>query len=277
MKIYDFDGMFDKKIAEYIAKNPNKKSSEEWEDSIPKLYEKFSNTTIKTLGFSPKQYYKSLSDFALLKTVCAHFKQNISVPQTLTEEIENRNLGANLLPLLSGSDEQILYALNIIGNQSFAINCYFEMLCNENLSKEIKGELCELLKNNAEKIKHFALEKYAQNVEKELMLELISFSKIGDENVFNILVSALRSDRENLHLHAKYLVNYGDERAVKYLLEIMEEEGLSFADFIELKYAVEALGGNYLGEKDFSSDPYYSQINSKNEEKLDLFKNFENK
>ena len=32
MKLYDFDGMFEEKLADYIKKNPRNYSEREWED-----------------------------------------------------------------------------------------------------------------------------------------------------------------------------------------------------------------------------------------------------
>ena len=57
MKLYDFDGMFDKKLSEYISKNVGKYKEEEWEDIIPEMYTKFGNTVLKSLGTSPNGYY----------------------------------------------------------------------------------------------------------------------------------------------------------------------------------------------------------------------------
>ena len=53
MKLYDFDGMFDKKLSDYIAKNPNRYREEEWEDIIPQMYKKFGDTFIKSVGDTP--------------------------------------------------------------------------------------------------------------------------------------------------------------------------------------------------------------------------------
>ena len=54
MKLYDFDGMFDEKLSEYISKNAGKYKENEWEDIIPKLYQKFGDTVVKSLGKTPR-------------------------------------------------------------------------------------------------------------------------------------------------------------------------------------------------------------------------------
>ena len=50
MKLYDFDGMFDEKLSEYVKKNADKYREKEWEDIIPKMYARFGDTVIKSLG-----------------------------------------------------------------------------------------------------------------------------------------------------------------------------------------------------------------------------------
>ncbi|MBE7089062.1 MAG: hypothetical protein E7370_06095 [Clostridiales bacterium] len=272
MKVYDFDGIFDKKISDYIAKNPNKKSAEEWEEAIPKLYEKFGKSVIKSLGVSPVQYYKNLTDSQIIKTLENHFNQGISVPQFLTEELEKRNLQQKLLPLLSGNEEQVLYTINLIGSSCFAIEEYFNMLFDNALSCKTKAELCEKIIPCADTVKALALNKLKEGDQTETMLDILSHTRVGDDSVFNALICALRQDRENLSLHATYLLHYGDERAISYLLEILQEEGLGYADFAELKYVVEALGGECNFERDFSLDPQYTLIKGQSEAPSDLFK-----
>ena len=76
-----------------------------------------------------------------------------------------------------------------------------------------------------------------------------------------MLLNAFRTDPDNVPMHAGYLALYGDERALPYLLDKIDEEGISFVEFTELKYAIDSLGGEYLKERDFSDDPYYKLIN----------------
>ena len=38
MKLYDFDGMFEEKLADYIKRNPRGYTEKQWEDVIPAMY-----------------------------------------------------------------------------------------------------------------------------------------------------------------------------------------------------------------------------------------------
>lgn len=50
------------------------------------------------------------------------------------------------------------------------------------------------------------------------------------------------------------------ERALPSLLAAIEREDVGFVLFQELKFAIEALGGEYEKERDFSNDPAYKKI-----------------
>ena len=105
------------------------------------------------------------------------------------------------------------------------------------------------------------------------MLEILSRCKARDEDIFEILLAAFRTaDDGVLALRASYLAAYGDERALPYLTDRIEDEAISYADFQDLKFAIEALGGTYDRERDFSSDPYYDLIKSHGAIDIDIFK-----
>jgi len=61
-------------------------------------------------------------------------------------------------------------------------------------------------------------------------------------------------------VRAGYLASYGDERALPYLMKKIEDRSIGFVTFQELKYAIEALGGEYNEPRDFSSDKDYIAI-----------------
>ena len=61
-------------------------------------------------------------------------------------------------------------------------------------------------------------------------------------------------------MRASYLAAYGDERALPHLLERIEDRTIGFVEFQELKYASEALGGEYDEPRDFSDDKDYLAV-----------------
>ncbi len=259
MKLYDFDAMFDEKLSDYISKNVGKYKEEEWEDIIPKLYRKFGDTVIKSIGKTPREYYASMESGELIKCLKAHLKNGVPVSEFLCKEIENRDLTAELLPLLDGSEEEREYAVNLIGPDERAIAKYMSMLreCDD---EEFKERLADNIKQKADLVLSQALAEYKEGRNAEIMLEIMSRSAVRDDEVFTVLLNAFRGDDDNIPMHASYLAAYGDERALPYLLDKIDEEGITFAEYRELKFAIESLGGEYTKERDFSSDPYYQAL-----------------
>ena len=275
MKLYDFDGMFDKRLSEYISKNVGKYKEEEWEDMIPEMYAKFGNTVLKSLGTSPNGYYAAMSPEELVKCLRAHVKNGVPVSEFLCKAIEARpGCEGMLLPLLENGEEGLKqHVVNILGSSPAAIPVYMRMIEREE-DEDFKNQCVDFIKENADLVKEQALENYKNGVEKPLMLEILSKVKERDGRVYDILLAEFLSG-EDVPMHAGYLASYGDERALPYLLEKIDEEGISYIEYQELKYAIEALGGEYTKQRDFSGDEYYDLIHSHSVSSADIFSAFE--
>lgn len=275
MKLYDFDGMFDKRLSEYISKNVGKYKEEEWEDMIPEMYAKFGNTVLKSLGTSPNGYYAAMSPEELVKCLRAHVKNGVPVSEFLCKAIEARpGCEGMLLPLLENGEEGLKqYVVNILGSSPAAIPVYMRMIEREE-DEDFKNQCVDFIKENADLVKEQALKNYKNGVEKPLMLEILSKVKERDGRVYDILLAEFLSGGD-VPMHAGYLASYGDERALPYLLEKIDEEDISYIEYQELKYAIEALGGEYTKQRDFSGDEYYDLIHSHSVSSADIFSAFE--
>jgi hypothetical protein len=273
MKLYDFDGMFDEKLSAYIKKNSGKYKEEEWEDIIPQMYAKFGDTVIKSIGKTPNQFYGEMSDEDLVKSLVGHLKQGVPVSEYLCNAIESRKADELLLPLLDGTDDEISYALNLLGASPLAIPKYMQLLVSSD-SEDVRNTCVDYVKERADDVKEQALANYKAGVQKEYMMEILSRCIVKDDRIFDILIKEFRSGVDNVPMHASYLAAYGDERALSYLLDKIDEDGITYVEYQELKFAIEALGGTYDKERDFSGDPYYELIKSHGASDIDIFKMF---
>ena len=258
-KLIDFDGLFDEKLAEYIQSNPEKYTEKQWENVIPKLYKQFGDIYVAKAGATPKQYYAAMSDDELCETLERHYDEGVPVSDFLCREIESRGCSDALIRLFDRREEEILtLAVNLAGSNEKAFPAYFRLLTSE-VSDDIKEAVCEQLKGGADAAKEQALALFAQGQEQEMMLEILSRCKQRDERVYELLLTAFRTGDE-VPMHASYLAAYGDERALPVLLEYIDRDDINFLEFREVKYAIEALGGEYTKPRDFSHDPYYQEI-----------------
>ena len=264
-KLIDFDGLFDEKLAQYMQENAGKYSEKQWESIIPKLYKSFGDTFVKRANNTPKGYYAEMSDAELIETLVRHVEEDVPVSDFLCNEIEARNCPDGLVTLVQAGDERLVtLAVNLAGGNPKAFDAYFSLL-ERDVDSEVKDAVADQLKAGADDAKERALERYEKGVEPELMLEILSRCKQRDERVYAVLLSAFRLDDENIPMHASYLASYGDERALPVLLETIDRDEINFLEYQELKYAIEALGGEYTRPRDFTNDPYYQEIMAQSE------------
>lgn len=261
MKLIDFDGLFDEKLSEYMEQNKGKYTEKQWENIIPKLYKKFGDTYVAKVGSTPKEYYAKMTDAELTETLSAHLSEKVPVPDFLCSEIESRKCTEALLPLLQSSDEEtVSYAINLVGADERALPVYFDIIAENRFEEDICDAAAEKLKENADSARERALELYRRGTGKEYMLEILSRVEERSEEIFRILLDEFLSDSERVPMHAAYLAAYGDERALPYLLKKIEDRTIGFVEFQELKYAIEALGGEYNEPRDFSDDRDFRTI-----------------
>ncbi|MBQ8657985.1 MAG: hypothetical protein IJ506_02520 [Clostridia bacterium] len=261
MKLIDFDGLFDEKLAKYIEENKEKHTEKQWEEIIPRLYKKFGDTFVAKIKCTPKEYYAKMSETELAETLAEHLAKEVPVPEFLCAEIESRDAVAALLPLLKSQDEAtVSYAINLIADDARAFDSYFEILKENRLSEDIQNDAVEIFKLHADDVKEQVFSLYNEGYSKEYCLEILSRVKTRDERVYGLLLSAFLSAGENLPMRSSYLAAYGDERALPYLLERIEDTTIGFVEFQELKYAIEALGGEYDEPRDFTEDKDYLAV-----------------
>ena len=268
VKLIDVDKLFDEYIEDYVYSNIGKVKPEEIENKIPQLYVKFGDEKLKQLdGKTPNTYYKQFSGVQLLECLKAHLEQGVSVSDFLCEAItENKeNESAVILELNNeNGEEYTVYLMNMVLDGGFKVPTarYLEFITLD-YGETIRELATEQLLSVAESVKEevLTLLNETQSGVRANLVEILSNCK-NDDRVFDILVAEFAKHQENIPLYAGYLAKYGDERALPFLTVAIEKEKISYADFEELRFAIEALGGSYDKERDFSRDKSFKKIES---------------
>lgn len=275
MIIYDFDGMFDVKLREYMDKNKEVKG-EKWEDIIPSLYKKFGDVKIKSIGKSPNEYYMEASTETLIKILSAHLKQNVPVDGFLKKRLDETDCKSIMLSLLGGCEAEKEFAINYLGEYEPAKDKYMDVI-ESDCDVSIKESCVSVVKKFADSLFERLTSNYKNGVQTQIMLEIMSFCLNHRQEVFNTLISAFNCDGEHVIENAANLANFGDERALPYLYKKLEEENVNYLQFREIKFAIETLGGECEEERDFSGDEAYEAIKKHTEENTDIFSKLFNK
>lgn len=274
IKIIDIDELFDKYISDYVYKNIGKVKPEEIENRIPELYVEFGDKSLKDLdGKTPNTFYKDYSGEELLECLKGHLNKGVAVSDFLCEAItgNKKNEDALCKELKQDNDEEFtLYLMNMLSdmNSEKAVDRYLEFVLWD-YSEVIRELATELLCGFAERVKEKILAQFkdVEESKKVNLTEILSNCK-NDDRVFDILVAEFMKHQENIPVYAGYLSKFGDERAIPFLTAAIEKEKISYADFEELRFAIETLGGEYTKERDFSADKTYKRIKNVKNEKL---------
>lgn len=266
IKVIDIDSLFDSYISDYVYQNVGKINPEEIENKMPILYEEFGDKALAELdGKTPNTFYKEYSATELLDCLKQHIEQGVSVSDFLCEAIiSNQNGEDALIESLSkdNDEEYTLYLMNILSEMGSTK--YYHRLLEFILwdySEPIRELATELLGTGVNQVKEQIISQFNEvdEVKKACLTDVLSNAE-KDDRIFNILTLEFAKHQENVPLYASYLAKYGDERALPFLMQAIENPKIKYSDFEELRFAIEALGGEYDKLRDFSNDKSYKII-----------------
>ncbi|MBR7162450.1 MAG: hypothetical protein IKD35_00590 [Clostridia bacterium] len=134
-------------------------------------------------------------------------------------------------------------------------------LCDEAIDYQTRLEAYEYLQEDCEEIVDAMLEKFyqSQGETADMLIEILSEYK-GNKAIYMGLVSYLyRGD--DVALYARLLGKYGDESAIEVLKSFAESTDLNYNEYMEIRNAVEELGG-YFDDKegDYQDDEFYRYL-----------------
>lgn len=258
MELIDFEGIFQAKILETYHKNRGKFDAKKVHKLVRKTYSALADTPLPGIKTAPRAYFREKTDAELCALLLAYDGSAYEIPELLTDELSKRD-AKNLLSLLDGAPSEKLLgsALVAIGANPVAYPRYFELMGTAD--DALAEQLFDLLSEHPEESKAGALALSRKGIRRELMLDLLSRTAAGDDEVLALLLHALHGS-EDLSLGAKYLARYGDSRALGDLVELMGSEDIDYAEYQELRCAAEALGGTNFAERDFTDDPAYQAV-----------------
>ena len=238
---------------------------------MPQVYEQFLDTPVNWLaGAKPGEYFLQYDNpRQLVNWMEDYLKQRIPVPDMLMNRISE--LGA-------ASEEALMALLEKERAPREAVMAAVTLL------REIESEAplaryvgWQAVRGEAEdELADNALESLASMGEsavaamraalpgatpagQEALLTLLS-NFPGDEQVFSTALALFKSRRDRVAVLADCLAKLGDERALPELKALAASEETPYLDYIELRSAIEALGGD-APEREFDEkDPAYEAM-----------------
>ncbi len=263
----DFDGHFADYTSAWMEQHRGEyRNYDAMEADLPRVYRAFLNTPADWLdGVTPGAYFTQYEDPKdLVDWLRAYCEAGVSVPELLLEQIESvgkpceKRLVALLKDEEAGSDAKMT-AMGLLRNldstqpKMLYISWQLNRAAEDELADSAIDSLAEMGPSVVQPMAE-ALGKANRDGQAALLDVLVRYP--GDERVYQTAMKLFREHPEGRALYAGYLARLGDERALPELEKAARDPETGYVAFIELRAAIERLGG-IAPDRDFTGDPDY--------------------
>ena len=275
MPCINFDREFERYLSAWMKKHEAEyKDVDAMEAVVPDVYETFLDTPAAWLsGAKPGEYFNQFSDGQqLVSWMEQYFRQRVPAPDMLLNRIAELGLAAEgpLMALLdkesSGTDLRMA-AVNLLREIDSAAPLH-HYVAWQAARREGPDELCDNALDSLDAMGERAVDAMRKALPaatpdgQEALLALLS-NYPGDEAVFQTALHLFQSRRDRAAILAQCLGRLGDERALPALTARAASEETPYLDYIELRSAIEQLGGDAPERVFDAPDPAYEALRGK--------------
>lgn len=270
MPIINFDERFADFMSEWMKNHQDQYATfDDMEEDMPRIYVAFLNTRAKWLGnVTPGAYFTQFEDpKVLVDWLNLYCDEGTPVPDLLMEQITTvgKPCEKRLVELLKddeATDEARMTAVGLLREMESTQPkmLYIHWQLDRKREDELKDNAIESLAAMGECVVQPILQELpkANAAGEEALLEVLA-NFPGNEQIFRLAIRLFRERKEHRALFAGYLAKLGDERALPELISAAQEEKLPYLTFIEIRNAIEQLGGT-CPERDYEDDPEYEAL-----------------
>ena len=272
MKCIDFDKAFSQFAMQWFREHAKEyKNYDEMEAAMPDVYARFLDTPADFLAHEkPGEYFEGWDDAKLLiDWMEDYFKQRVPVPDMLLNRIVKlgENAEKRLYALLQkerAPREARMTAVSLLDEMesTLPMQLYISWQLRRGEEDELCDAACESLARMGEEAidPMLAFLQDANDAGKEALCSVLSYYPETGEKVLPELLRLIRLPGAHIAVLAGYLGRLGDEGALETLIDLALEEDVSYLNYIELRSAIEQLGGD-APERSFDErDPEYEAM-----------------
>lgn len=268
MKCIDFDQAFMRYLDGYLKAHKGEyRDYDAMEAAVPDIYQEYLNLPAEFLcGQKPGEYFQSYSDAkALVNWMEDYIKQRVPLPDMLLNRIVELGEPAEraLMDTLHkerAPEEAKMTAVGLLRELDSVLP--MELYIAWQLERENEDSLAD---NAIESLKNMGEAAYASMREAlprandqgrgALLDALIKFPCTGD--VFDAALDLFLRLGERA-IYAGHLAALGDPRALPALLAAADDPNLTYLEYIEIRNAIEELGGDAPERVFDESDEFYA-------------------
>ena len=266
----DLEHLFHHYVADHLHK-AGKLDEDAAGEMAEKLYAEWADAPCAALdGCSPRAWFARLdTPEALVEALTAYARADMEPPELLLDRFfdvgavcaaplealardggESAALRAQALDLLNGLDEARAVRTAIDAVLAARESNAFCELAAEILAGRVDADIADRLLDGYDAAPDFA---------RTLILEtLCNFP--GDARVYERMLEMLKNRPEQRADAARLLGRYGDARAIEPLKALLDLTDIGYYEYMEVRNAVEALGGEVENEREFYGDPDYEYL-----------------
>ena len=265
---------FDEHFAEYTSRwmkehQKDYRNFDAMEADMPRVYMTFLNTPARWLdGVTPGAYFTQFEDPKdLVDWMVDYVRKGVPLPDLLLDQIQavGKPCEKRLVALLKSEDAPEEARMTAVGLLRDMGSTQPKMLyISWQLNRAEEDDLCdnalESLADMGPSVVQPLLEALpkANAAGQEALLDVLA-NYPGNEQVFQLALRLFRENPSRRALFASYLGKLGDDRALPELLRVAGDDRTGYVDFIEVRNAIEMLGG-IAPERDFDDDPDYQAL-----------------
>ena len=270
MPIINFDEHFADFTSQWMKDHQGDyRTVDEMEDDLPRVYMAFLNTRARWLGgVTPGAYFTQFEDpKVLVDWMNAYCQQGVPIPEVLLEQITavGRPCEKRLLRLLedeNAEEEARMTAIGLLREMDSTLPkmLYITWQLDRPEKDEMRDSALESLAEMGESVVQPILQVFSQanDAGQEALLDVLTRYP-GPDKIYRLAEGLFRQRKEKRALLAGYLARLGDDRALEALKEAALEPDLPYLTYIEIRNAIEALGGE-CPEREYAGDEEYEAL-----------------
>lgn len=272
MKCINFDERFADFTSQWMKEHAKEyRNYDAMEEDLPRVYMTFLNTPAKWLdGVTPGAYFSQFEDAKnLVDWMVEYTKREIPVPELLLEQIQavGKPCEKRLLALLKDEDPDIneearMTAIGLLRDMESTLPkmLYITWQLDRDEVDDLADNALDSLREMGKAVVQPILQElpHANRAGQEAFLDVL-VNYPGSEQVFDLAIRLFKQNPTRRALFASYLAKLGDDRALPVLMEAALDEKCKYMDFIELRNAIEMLGGE-APKKEFYEDAEYDAL-----------------
>ncbi|MEE1199977.1 MAG: hypothetical protein U0L09_04935 [Christensenellales bacterium] len=269
MRIIDFDEKFFDYARTWMAMHPGM-TEKQVEQQYNEIMINWLNAPAKWLdGVAPGEYFNRYDNPKdLIKLLEEYDKRDIGLPEALYSRIVCMGESCTKRLIEIASDEArseslratAIALLNDIGTDA-PRNLYIDLVCNLRKQNELSEMAADILSLSDPTVVDELMDRFENSSEygQELILDICCNFK-GNELVYQRCVEKIKNCPEKRAYYASLLGKLGDDRAVDLLMRFLSLTELTYLDYIEIRNAIEGLGGDPGEQRTFYGDPDYEAM-----------------